>query len=205
MVVCILLIIKDGSAYDPVIVPVFKTGGRRVNPSSVGSTPTRFRHFSREVVLDDRHDSARLIELSNSAYSHVINAPIEKVDIAGWLFRLPEAEYRRCCPPDHIACGTTSTEEGIPMSIKVEMIGKTLMIQHFVAEVATASLRRKVSVPMPSHPTATRRAGDLDSKREPDQRANLRICKQCSSLSHRGVHRVHREAQHKFSRLHPTA
>jgi len=29
-----------------VIVPVFKTGGRRVYPSSVGSTPTRFRHFS---------------------------------------------------------------------------------------------------------------------------------------------------------------
>ena len=28
------------------IVPVFKTGGRRVYPSSVGSTPTRFRHFS---------------------------------------------------------------------------------------------------------------------------------------------------------------
>jgi hypothetical protein len=29
-----------------VIVPVFKTGGRRVTPSPVGSTPTRFRHFS---------------------------------------------------------------------------------------------------------------------------------------------------------------
>jgi hypothetical protein len=25
-------------------------------------------------------------QLSNSAYSHVINAPIEKVDIADWLF-----------------------------------------------------------------------------------------------------------------------
>jgi len=28
-----------------VIVPVFKTGGRRVNPSPVGSTPTRFRQL----------------------------------------------------------------------------------------------------------------------------------------------------------------
>ena len=27
-------------------------------------------------------------ELSNSAYSHIIHAPIEKVDIAGWLFTL---------------------------------------------------------------------------------------------------------------------
>ena len=85
-------------------------------------------------------------ELSNSAYSHIINAPIEKVDIAGWLFKLPEAEYQRCCPPDHISCGTTSTDEGTPMSINVEMIGKTLMIQHYVAEVATASLCRMVSV-----------------------------------------------------------
>jgi hypothetical protein len=85
-------------------------------------------------------------ELSNSAYSHVINAPIGKVDIADWLFKLPEAEYRRCCPPDHISCGVTSTDDGTPMSINVEMIGKTLMIQHYVAEVATPALCRMVSI-----------------------------------------------------------
>ena len=56
-------------------------------------------------------------QLSNSAYSHVINAPIEKVVIAAWLFSLPEAEYGRCCPPDHITCGTTSTDDGTSMSI----------------------------------------------------------------------------------------
>jgi hypothetical protein len=39
------LIMQRGSACGPVIVPVFKTGGRRVTPSSVGSTPTRFRHL----------------------------------------------------------------------------------------------------------------------------------------------------------------
>jgi hypothetical protein len=84
--------------------------------------------------------------LSNSAYSHVIHAPIDKVDIAGWLFSLPEAEYCRCCPPDHISCGTTSTDDGKAMSINVEMIGKTLMIQHYVAETATPALCRMVSV-----------------------------------------------------------
>ena len=68
-------------------------------------------------------------ELSNSAYNHIIHAPIEKVDIAGWLFTLPEAEYCRCCPPDHISCATTTTDDGKKMSINVEMIGKTLMIQ----------------------------------------------------------------------------
>jgi hypothetical protein len=37
---------KHGSAWVPVNLPVFKTGGRRVTPSSVGSTPTRFRQVS---------------------------------------------------------------------------------------------------------------------------------------------------------------
>jgi len=85
-------------------------------------------------------------DLSNCADSRVINAPIEKVDIAAWLFKLPEAEYRRCCPPDHISCGTTSTDDGKPMSINVEMIGKALMIQRYVAEIATPALCRMVSL-----------------------------------------------------------
>ncbi len=85
-------------------------------------------------------------QLSSSAYSHIIKVPIEKVDIADWLFKLPEAEYQRCCAPDHISCGATLTDDGKPMSINVEMIGKTLMIQHYVAEVATASFCRMVSV-----------------------------------------------------------
>lgn len=85
-------------------------------------------------------------ELSNSTCSHIINAPIEKVDIADWLFNLPEAEYQRCCPPDHISCGATSTDDGRRMSINVEMIGRTLMIQHYVAEVATPSFCRMISV-----------------------------------------------------------
>ena len=85
-------------------------------------------------------------ELSNSVCNHVINAPIEKVDIAAWLFKLPEGEYRRCCPPDHISCGTTSTDDGKSMSINVEMIGKALMIQRHVAEIATPALCRMVSL-----------------------------------------------------------
>jgi hypothetical protein len=91
-----------------------------------------------DVILSDKI-------LSNSAYSHVMNVSLEKVDIAAWLFHLPEAEYCRCCPPDHISCGTTSTDSGTLMSINVEIIGKTLMIQHYVAETATPSLCRMVS------------------------------------------------------------
>jgi hypothetical protein len=51
-------------------------------------------------------------EPSNLAYSHIIHAPIEKVDIAGWLFTLPEAECCRCCPPDHISCALAPFEAG---------------------------------------------------------------------------------------------
>jgi hypothetical protein len=118
-----------------------------------------------DTILHDK-------ELSNSAYSHVIKAPIEKVNIAAWLFKLPEAEYCRCCPPDHISCGTTSTDDGTPMSINVEMIGKTLMIQHYVAEVATPELCRMVSVSdafTPSGHTRVQVIWTLSAKRIDDQ------------------------------------
>jgi hypothetical protein len=84
--------------------------------------------------------------LSQSAYSAEIDVPFEKVDIADWLFTLPEAEYLRCCPPDHIAAGTTTTDDGQRMSINVEMIGTGLVIQHYVAEEATASYCRMNSI-----------------------------------------------------------
>jgi hypothetical protein len=96
-------------------------------------------------------------ELSNSAYSHIIQAPIEKVDIAGWLFSLSEAEYQRCCPPDHISCALTTTDDGKRMLINGEMIGKTFMVQHFVPETATPSLCRMVSTSDAFTPTGRTR------------------------------------------------
>ena len=50
------------------------------------------------------------LKLSESSYSHIIDVPIEKVDIADWVFNLPDAEFERCCPPDHIAAAATITE-----------------------------------------------------------------------------------------------
>jgi hypothetical protein len=91
-----------------------------------------------DVILADKL-------LSSSAFSHIVDVPVEKMNIADWLFNLPEAEYRRCCPPDHISCGSTTTDDGVRMSINVEMVGQTLMIQHYVAETATPHLCRMVS------------------------------------------------------------
>ena len=84
--------------------------------------------------------------LSQSAYTADIDVPFEKVDIAEWLFDLPEAEYLRCCTPDHIAAGTTTTDDGRRMSINVEMIGTGLVVQHYVAEEASPSYCRMNSI-----------------------------------------------------------
>jgi hypothetical protein len=77
------------------------------------------------------------MQLSDVTCSFVINALIERVDLATWLFKLSEDEYRRCCAPDHISSGTTLTDEGKPMVINVELIGHALMVQRYVAETAT--------------------------------------------------------------------
>ncbi|MDG3442284.1 hypothetical protein [Nitrospirillum amazonense] len=84
--------------------------------------------------------------LSQSAYSHEVDVPIEKIDIADWLFTLPEAEYLRCCAPDHIAAGVTTTDDGRRMSINVEMIGTGLVVQHYVAEEAGKTYCRMNSI-----------------------------------------------------------
>ncbi len=83
--------------------------------------------------------------LSHSAVCHEVNAPIEQVDIASWLFHLPEAEYQRCCAPDHISAGSTTTDDGRPMSINVEMIGPSLVIQHYIGEVTEKLYCKMVS------------------------------------------------------------
>ena len=84
--------------------------------------------------------------LVESEKTATIHAPVERVDIADWLLHLPDAEYQRCAPPDHIAAGTTTTDDGRPMSINVEVIGGTLMVQHYVAEVHEPHHCRMVSL-----------------------------------------------------------
>ncbi|MFT0860051.1 tyrosine-type recombinase/integrase [Ancylobacter sp. G4_0304] len=84
--------------------------------------------------------------LSESAYTAEIDVPFEKVDIAEWLFSLPEAEYLRCCPPDHIGSGVTTTDDGRRMVINVEMIGTGLVIQHYIAEEARPDYCRMNSI-----------------------------------------------------------
>ena len=85
-------------------------------------------------------------KIAESRFTHVVNVPVERIDISDWLFHLPTAEYQRCCPPDHIAVGSTTTDDGQPMSINVEMIGGNLMVQRYVGEITDADHCRMVSV-----------------------------------------------------------
>ncbi|PTR31894.1 putative ester cyclase [Rhodococcus sp. OK519] len=83
--------------------------------------------------------------LSDSTRIHVVDVPADRVDIGEWLFSLPEAEFRRCCPSDHVTIGVGTGEDGSPRPIAVEMFGDALMIHHFVGEVVEPHHCRMVS------------------------------------------------------------
>jgi hypothetical protein len=90
-------------------------------------------------VVNDR-------KLSESSYEHVIDVSFEQVDVVGWLFSLPNDEYRRCCQPDHIACGLTSTDDGQPMCVGVETIGVWLMVHRYAVQIHRPDRCELVSV-----------------------------------------------------------
>jgi len=69
-------------------------------------------------------------QIVDSSFSAIINAPIETIDIPTWCFNLPEKEYQGCSPA-HIAAGFTTAADGTRMSINVETIGGSLMVQHY--------------------------------------------------------------------------
>ena len=73
--------------------------------------------------------------LVDTALMAPIDTPLDRVDLANWLWTLTDAEYQRCAPGQHIAAGTTTTDDGRPMSINVELIGGSLIIQHYIAEI----------------------------------------------------------------------
>ncbi|GAB3014019.1 hypothetical protein GCM10023080_096730 [Streptomyces pseudoechinosporeus] len=84
--------------------------------------------------------------MTASEATATVDAPIDTVDIADWVLNLPDAEYQRCAPGEHIAAGRTTTDDGRPMSINVENVGGSLVIQHYVAEVHEPHHCRMVSL-----------------------------------------------------------
>jgi hypothetical protein len=70
-------------------------------------------------------------QIVDSSFTAIMNAPIEKIDIPAWCFSLPEREYQGCSPA-HVSAGFTTAPDGKRMSINVEIIGGSLMVQHYV-------------------------------------------------------------------------
>src|SRR5271156_6890556 len=90
--------------------------------------------------------------LSLSTVTATILAPIENVNIADWLLHLPDAEYQRCSHA-HIAGGSSTRDDGRPMSINVETIGDAFVVQHYVAEIQEPHFCRMVSISDSISPT----------------------------------------------------
>ena len=82
--------------------------------------------------------------LVESSFSALIQAPLEHVDIPEWCFNLSESEYRGCSPA-HCAAGATTAPDGRRMSINVEILGGSVMVQHYVEEEGQPDHLRLVS------------------------------------------------------------
>lgn len=82
--------------------------------------------------------------LVKSSFSATINASVEKVDIPTWCFTLPESEYQAYSPA-HCSAGATTASDGRRMSINVEILGGSLMVQHYIEEIAHPDHLRLVS------------------------------------------------------------
>ena len=87
---------------------------------------------------------AEATTLVESSCTATINAPIEKVDIPEWCFSLPDCEFQACSPA-HYAAAATTAPDGRRMSINVEVIGGSLIVQHYVEDVATPDHLRLTS------------------------------------------------------------
>lgn len=74
-------------------------------------------------------------QLVDSSFTAVINAPIEKINLPEWAFNLSEAEYQSCSPA-HVSAAKTIGPDGRRMSINVEVIGGSPMVQHYQEELS---------------------------------------------------------------------
>ncbi|MDF2193173.1 hypothetical protein [Paraflavitalea sp. CAU 1676] len=74
-------------------------------------------------------------QVVDSSYSAVINAPIEKINLPEWAFNLSEKDYQECSPA-HVTAAVTTGPDGRRMSINVEVLGGSPMVQHYQEEVS---------------------------------------------------------------------
>ncbi len=76
--------------------------------------------------------------LAESTAVALIKSPIEAIDLTEWLFTLKDHEYQACSVA-HIACGSTFAPDGKRMSINVEQVGESLLVQHYTEQISERS------------------------------------------------------------------
>jgi hypothetical protein len=96
--------------------------------------------------------------LVKSRFSAAINAPIEHVDIPTWCFGLSESEYQSCSPA-HVSAAVTTAPDGRRMSINVEVLGGSPMVQHYIEEISEPHYLRLVSTSDVFTPTGRVKVG----------------------------------------------
>lgn len=83
--------------------------------------------------------------LAESTARARINAPIDNINLTEWLFTLKSDEYRSCSA-SHLAAGSSFTTDGKRMSLNVEKVADTLLIQHYVEDISEKQLCRVHSI-----------------------------------------------------------
>lgn len=73
--------------------------------------------------------------LAESTAVAVINTGIENIDLTDWMFTLKEEEYQACSTA-HITCGTSLRKDGRRLSVNVEQVGDSLLVQHYVEDIS---------------------------------------------------------------------
>jgi hypothetical protein len=82
--------------------------------------------------------------LVHSSSTSIIQAPLAQVNISEWLFTLSDKEYQQCSV-SHIACGSSRAADGKRMSLNVEEIGGSLIVQHYIEDIAKKQHCRVIS------------------------------------------------------------
>ncbi|MFH5878210.1 hypothetical protein [Arthrobacter sp. NA-172] len=81
--------------------------------------------------------------LAETSPDVTINAPVDSIDLADWVFGMTDAEYQ-ACSINHIAAAATRTADGRRMSINIERVGP-LIVQHYIEDIADRAHCRLIS------------------------------------------------------------
>lgn len=96
------------------------------------SSASNLASFIDVLILNDRPISTQKRQTLMRATCFAdeqgsLHAPIEKIDIADWLFNLPDAEYQHCSHA-HIAAGTTTTDDSRPTPLGWKRWGREVLL-----------------------------------------------------------------------------